>query len=183
MFAGFTGTMRRCDSLLPSGTLPFWFALPYRDVRLSFAPADPARVIGRPGVRDPVPMPDLRRGERRASQVPGEPRCVYAMFSDPGGTEPPGLTVIQRGPRDVQDEGSPRVFQISGLNRTALTLTVYASWWLLPACPRKTRFRLPASSTGWDWLPTGLRKRFRVIFRYISLPPFPGFAWRKDIHG
>jgi hypothetical protein len=114
MFAGFTGTMRRCDSLLPSGTLPFWFALPYRDVRLSFAPADPARVIGRPGVRDPVPMPDLRRGERRASQVPGEPRCVYAMFSDPGGTEPPGLTVIQRGPRDVQDEGSPRVYRDLG---------------------------------------------------------------------
>ena len=94
-------------------------------------------------MRDPVPTSGHVRLETiRVSQVPGAPWCVYALFFDPGGTEPPGLTVIRRGPRDVQDEGSPRVNQISGLNGTALTLAVYASQWLLPA---PTQDSLPAA--------------------------------------
>src|SRR5688572_572973 len=41
-----------------------------------------------PGVRKPVPFPACDRRETiRTSQVPGEPCCPYAVFSDPGRTE------------------------------------------------------------------------------------------------
>ena len=45
--------------------------------------------------------------------------------------------------------------------------------------PRKTRFRLPASFAGWDWLPTGFQRKVSATWH----PPFPGFAWRtiRDI--
>ena len=33
-----------------------------------------------------TPCQSLSRGSRRASQVPGEPPCAYAVFFDPGGT-------------------------------------------------------------------------------------------------
>src|SRR5258708_969494 len=33
-----------------------------------------------------------RDGNARASQVPGEPCCAYALFSDPGGTDTSGHT-------------------------------------------------------------------------------------------
>ena len=48
-----------------------------------------AQVRRRPAARSlwsGAPRPDFRRGEVRASQVPGEPWCVYALFFDPGGT-------------------------------------------------------------------------------------------------
>src|SRR5438128_2323593 len=47
-----------------------------------WAPAGPERVTGRPGLADPVPLPEMHRGGYRASQVPGGPCCVYAVFSD-----------------------------------------------------------------------------------------------------
>ena len=39
---------------------------------------------------------------------------------------------------------------------------------------RKTRFRLLASSTGWDWIPTGF---LRKVSDHSS--PFPRLSWRK----
>ena len=44
-------------------------------------------------------------------------------------------------PATDNDEGSPRVL-ISGLNRTAFDLAVYASQGVVTHPPRKTRFRL-----------------------------------------
>jgi len=61
-----------------------------------------------PGVHLPVPAAGwFRRETFRASQVPGEPRCAYALFSDPGRTDATRpLTVGRRGPRSQHDEGS-----------------------------------------------------------------------------
>src|SRR5262249_49280570 len=80
------GTMERSDSLPPSRRASLCFTRRYHEVRLSFAPVGPARVTDRPGVRPPVSGRMLPPGEHRASQVPGEPRCAYAVFCDPGGT-------------------------------------------------------------------------------------------------
>ena len=45
-----------------------------------------------PGVAHRVPPPGLlTNGDSEISQVPGEPQCTRALFSDPGGTSAPGL--------------------------------------------------------------------------------------------
>jgi len=46
--------MERSDSLTPSRRASLCLAWRYHDVRLCFAPAGPARVTDRPGVRHPV---------------------------------------------------------------------------------------------------------------------------------
>src|SRR6516162_8465265 len=75
--------MRRSDSLVPFSRRFFCIRFAIPRLRLWFAPAGPARVTGGPGVGDPGPRPDMDRGEFRASQVPGKPRCAYAVFFDP----------------------------------------------------------------------------------------------------
>ena len=44
--------------------------------------------------------------------------------------------------------------------------------------PRKTRFRLPASFAGRDWLPAGLLLRRFQPCLFTRHPPSPGFSWR-----
>ena len=90
-FPGFDGTMRRSDSLPP---------FPPRFVVLRLAVPSRAPVfVSPPARRRPrargfaVWQPHgqmLRDGDGRASQVPGEPSCAYALFFDPGGTDAPG---------------------------------------------------------------------------------------------
>ena len=75
-----------------------------------------------------------------------------------------------RGPRDDHDEGSPRVV-ISGLNRTASDLAVYASqgW-----SPPTTQDSLPAAGQALPdgiGYPQGSIERFRA-FRLSSFPNF-----------
>ena len=114
----------------------------------------------------------LQNGNDRDSQVPGEPLCAHAMFSDPGRTSAPLATAMQRhGPRSFNDEGSQQEV-ISGLNRTASALAVYASPGGLPAQDARLASGRWPSSPGRDWLPAGfLTKGFRSN-RYIS-SPFP----------
>lgn len=88
-FAGFPGTMQRSDSLAPSRRASLSFAWRYRDGRRCFAPTGPARLTSRPGLGGPVPLPEVHRGEHRASQVPGGSCCAFAVFSDPGRIERP----------------------------------------------------------------------------------------------
>ncbi len=44
--------------------------------------------------------------------------------------------------------------------------------------PRKTRFRLLASSAGWDWIPTGFLRKVSEFTHVIS-SSFPKLSWRK----
>ena len=80
----------------------------------------------------PVPVPLPFGGERRASQVPGNPLCAPALLSDTGDPSPPsrfgGLVLPSITGRDVGDLDSI----ISVLYRTAYALVVYASQWRLP---------------------------------------------------
>ena len=82
--------------------------------------------------------------------------------------------VASPSPATDHDEGSPRVL-ISGLNRTAFDLAVYASQGWSPHPPRKTRFRLLVRLYR-----TGLVTR-RVPserFQVSDYPPFPSFLGR-----
>ena len=148
--------MRRCDSLPPLPPHFVAFAWRYHSVRLSSSlptRPDAGRRPGALGSGSPTPV-GCRGGDGRVSQVPGEPPCAFALFSDPGGTDAPGPTVRRHGPRYAKGEGYPRLSNISGLNGTASALRClrFAGWVTPP--PRKTRFRLLA------WLSrTGLSTR------------------------
>ena len=76
--------------------------------------------------RTPAGMFD---GDDGVSQVPGEPSRSFALFSDPGVTgqalRDQGLACPTRPPRLTKARA--RRDEISGLNRTAFDLAVYAS--------------------------------------------------------
>ena len=90
-------------------------------------------------------------GNGRVSQVPERPSCPFALFLDPGRTEArQAIAASRRGPRLCQQRWLPRA-KISGLDRTALGLAVYASQWRSPAT---TQDSLPAAGQA---LPGGIR--------------------------
>src|SRR5208337_4817001 len=77
-------------------------------------------------------------------------------------------------PATDHDEGSPRVL-ISGLNRTAFDLAVYASQGWLPTHHARLASGCWSSSTGRDWLPAGFHlKGFTVVTILLSRA-----SWRE----
>lgn len=152
------------------------FALP-RCARW-FALARVERDAREPGLRRPDPCwPVHCRGHLRASQVPGGPLCTRAMFSDPGGRLAPGCYGARLLPRLPKLARLPLAISLSGLDRTAHVLAVYASTRAVARTRRKTRFRLVAS-----------RCRVRLVTHRVhfagfgsghDLPPRPGLAWRN----
>ena len=58
---------------------------------------------------------------------------------------------------------------ISGLNRTAFDLAVYASQGRLPTRHARLASGCWSSSTGRDWLPAGFPTKG---FKFVSYPPF-----------
>jgi len=110
----------------------------------------------------------------QVSHVPGESSCALAVLFDPGRTRGPGHVARGRGPR-VKPNRRLTALRISRLNRTASALAVYASQSEVALRPRKTRFRLPASSTGRDWSPAGFQRK---VSKHVSLhdsSSFPKF--------
>src|SRR5207248_2679491 len=65
-------------------------------------------------------------GEWQVSPVPGEPWCAFALFLDPGRIGVPGHYGHRRGPSARSHGGLTARSLISGLDRTAFALTVYA---------------------------------------------------------
>jgi len=98
--------MERSDSLPPSRRASLCLAWRYHDVRLCFAPAGPARVTSRPGVRYPV---SARNGIVESA---GRPKFLGSLgvpmpcSSTPAGPTHQAYTMCRRGPRAVQAEGS-----------------------------------------------------------------------------
>lgn len=96
------------------------------------------------GLGPPAPLPVCSRGDEQISQVPGEPCRVFALDSDSGRALAPrhrGASVLP----PVRATWRPqRVTNLSKLDSTAFTLTVYASPRGHPF-RRKTRFRLVAT--------------------------------------
>ena len=107
--------------------------------------------MDQPGVGKPGLQAGSHDGDGRVSQVPERPSCPCALFLDPGRTEVrQAIAALGTAPACVNNGGS-REQKISGLDRTALGLAVYASQWRSPAT---TQDSLPAAGQA---LPGGIR--------------------------
>ena len=174
--------MRRSDSLppFPPASVSFGWQYPSRCACLRFSRLARRRPRGLElWVRPPLPL--LSRWSRRISQVPGEPSCAYALFSDPGGTGVPGLIqYADTAPASSNNEGFPREHtfgaQSHGFDTGCLRFARRVA-------PQATQDSLPAAGQA---LPGGIRypqgsyERFPQYHPYI-LPPFPSFRaqWQQ----
>jgi hypothetical protein len=113
---------------------------------------------------------------------PGLPRswgtpCTYALLYDPGRTDASGHTIRRCSPRYVHGEGSC-VAAFEAQSHGFGTRCLRFAGWIAPP-PRKTRFRLPASSTGRVVYPQGSFQRFQSCLLHLFL--LCQASWRKDI--
>ena len=121
--------------------------------------------------------PGLARGDGRISQVPGEPSCALALFSDPGRTDARQAIAARRhGPRSESTTKAPAMIRFRGsIARLRHSLSTLRR----AGCPTATQDSLPAAGQALPdgiGYPQGSTKGFRV--RVSS--PFPKLAWRKD---
>ncbi len=86
----------------------------------------PTRGRGHRGFGVPGSRTGIVGGDGRVSQVPRDPSCALALFSDPGGTEH-ARPLRRVGVVPASDKDEDFREKLSGLNRTALALAVYAS--------------------------------------------------------
>ena len=100
-----------------------------RCLRLAIPLLDPMirpRQLGT-GVGQPGSHRRFDDGNDRVSQVPEHPSCPFALILAPGWTENARpLQRLRHGPRLCQQRRLPQT-KISGLDHTALGVTVYAS--------------------------------------------------------
>ena len=97
-------------------------------------------------------------------------RPVLRPRRDRTGPLGPRVDLPDRAPAPDNNEGSPRGL-ISGLNRTAFDLAVYASRGQLPARHARLASGRWPSFAGRDWLPTGFRRKVSSV----RCPPLPSF--------
>jgi len=168
--------MRCCDSLPPISPRFVSFAWRYhRCVRCSSPPVPDAEpwinleLIGGISSR-------LARWKRQGLPSSRRYPCDHSPHSsDPGVTRQAEWTMSElpdAAPATDNDEGSPRVL-ISGLNRTAFDLAVYASQGWSPTRHARLASGCWSGSTGRDWLPAGFHlKGFKL--RLSSSPELLG---------
>ena len=158
--------MRCCDSLPPISPRFVSFAWRYhRCVRCSSPPAPDAE----PWInRELVGGISSRLARWKRQGLPSSRRnpCDHSPYSsDPGVTRQAEWTMSKlpgAAPATDHDEGSPRVL-ISGLNRTAFDLAVYASQGWSPTHHARLASGCWSGSTGRDWLPAGFHlKGFKL---------------------
>lgn len=138
-------------------------------------PTDP--YVPNSGIRLAAPG-QMKDAAARSPRFLGNPRALMPGSSTPAGPTCQAITACRRGPRTEIRQGLPRRKNFRGSiagPRCWLSTLRGVGY---PTAARKTRFRLLASATGWDWLPTGLRQKVSVMLR-PSRPPFPSFSWRK----
>lgn len=145
------------------GTPP---ATPLFVVRPEAAPTGPRRFPGGPGVCCAgCPMPVVRRGGDRTSQVPGGPQCAHAVLSDPDGT----VHALAHGdasvlPSALMTASAPMTLNLSRLPGTARSLAVYASQRGLPHRHARLASGPWPGLAGRGWLPAGSLRKVSAIF-------------------
>ena len=124
-FPRFSATMRRSDSRPPISPHFVAFAWRYHPCAL-FAPSGRDARPWAPGSWCSGSRAGDVGGDGRGSQVPGDPSCALALFSDPGGI---GHARPSRRADAVPaaDKSEDSHDDLSRLNHTAWALAVYAS--------------------------------------------------------
>jgi hypothetical protein len=164
--------MRCSDALGPFSPRFVAFAWRYPPVRLrSSLPHGPTPAGGLELSGLAAPRQSLRTGEHRVSQVPGEPRCAYALFSDPGRTAASGHTTSAAWPPFVATTRAPTIREISGLHSRASARAVYASPLGSPQDDARLASGCLASLPGGIGYPQGSYERFPVCFLHPFLLP------------
>ena len=139
----------------------------------------PAGGLGLSGLA--APRQHFRTGGHRISQVPGEPYCAYALFSDPGRTTASGHTTSAAWPPFVATTRAPAMRHFRGSiaePRHALSTLRRLGY------PKTTQDSLlgawPASQAGLATrrVPT---KGFRGVI-VTSLPPFPSLLGAMTLY-
>ena len=119
----------------------------------------------------------LARWKRQGLPSSRRNPCDHSPYSsDPGVTRQAEWTMSElpgAAPATDHDEGSPRVV-ISGLNRTAFDLAVYASQGWLPTHHARLASGCWSGSTGRDWLPAGFHLKGFKRIRLFSFPELLG---------
>ena len=169
-----------CSPALP----PHFVAFAWRYLASCRLRAHPS---GTPRVVDPGPF--LRRRPHRLSRKErmspprflGDP-CVHALLFDPGGTPAPShcdaRIVAFRTLYNVGSTSESFEAPSHGLHTPCVRFAAGVT----PA-PRNTRFRWMASPFRFGTHTRRVTvKGFRSSRSSISRPPFPGFAWRKQIY-
>ena len=155
------GAVRLPGPLTPDSVA---FARRYPAVRLSFRSQRSRSPNRGPGVHQPVPTSGtVRRETTRASQVPRQPCCPFALFSDPGRTTRIRPIRCAGAAPAMSTTKAPTKTHLSGLNRTALGLAVYAS---SCALPHPTQNSLPVAGQALPdgiGYPQGCAERFQCI--------------------
>ena len=146
-----------------------------------FAPCGVARDAEGQGFLHSAPVTPFRiqGGDDRASHVPGEPPCAYALLYDPGGTDASGHSTRRRGPRLAPRQGLTTCnlyFEAQSHSLGTRCLRFAAP---VTRTPRKTRFRLLASSTGRDWLPAGFHRKVSKCYSSMAVILLSQASWRK----
>jgi hypothetical protein len=116
----------------------------------------------------PPTWPTCSEGDDRASHVPGEPSCAYALLFDPGGTVSSGHNDRTTRPPPKTKRRLPAT-PISELNHTASALAVYASQGGLLRHHAKLASSGLARPTGGIRYPQGSGERFQSLLRHLIL--------------
>jgi hypothetical protein len=142
-FPCISGTMEMCDILRPSRRTRLPSSGNTMRCGLYFRSRRSRSHDCGPGVRHRSPLPVVRRMEAfRTSQVPGEPSCSYAVFSDPGRTDVSGAWTSSARPPLCPQRRLPRhpFFRGSMARPWNSLCTLRAA-----GCPSHTQHSLPAA--------------------------------------
>ena len=123
-----------------------------------------------------LPESGSGRGDDRASQVPGEPPAHMRCSRTPVGPACQAISARRRGLPRRQRRRLPRIYRLRG----SITPPMGSLSTLRRPRhhdPRKTRFRLLASSAGRGWLPAGLHyevSRLYLLHLILLVQASPG---------